>query len=55
MEEKWHRNPRLAYNLKFKVIKLYIDDTHLDASSKQDAEIITQMLINILFKAPFNV
>ena len=34
---------------------LNIDDTHLDASSKQDAEIITQMLIKILFKAPFNV
>ena len=55
MEEKWNRNPRLAYNLKFKFIKLYIDDTHLDASSKRDAEIITQMLIKILFKAPFNV
>ena len=43
-EKKFNRTPRLAYNLKFKFIKLYIDDKHLNASSKQDAAIITQML-----------
>ena len=47
--KKLHRVPILAYILTFKFIKLCIDDTHLDASSKLDAEIITQMLIKLFF------